>query len=78
MARLFEEPWVIGVLILAALLLFGAPKLPGIARSVGQSFRIFRSEVKELKQETASFAGSRDQNVDGAAQAGFGDDQDPR
>ncbi|MDR6972699.1 twin-arginine translocase TatA/TatE family subunit [Leifsonia shinshuensis] len=35
------------VLILAVvLLLFGAPKIPALARSLGQSMRIFRSEVK--------------------------------
>ena len=53
MARLFEEPWVIGIIILAALLLFGAPKLPGIARSVGQSLRIFKTEVKQFKEEAS-------------------------
>ncbi|KHL04326.1 twin-arginine translocase TatA/TatE family subunit [Sinomonas humi] len=54
MARLFEEPWVIGILILAALLLFGAPKLPGIARSVGQSLRVFKTEVKQFKEEAST------------------------
>jgi sec-independent protein translocase protein TatA len=56
MARLFEEPWAIGIIVLAALLLFGAPKLPGIARSVGQSLRILRSEVKELKEDASAAA----------------------
>lgn len=54
MARLFEEPWVIGIIVLAALLLFGAPKLPALARSVGQSLRIFKTEVKELKEEASA------------------------
>ena len=39
------------VLLVIILLLFGAPKLPGLARSVGQSMRIFRSEVKTMKDE---------------------------
>jgi sec-independent protein translocase protein TatA len=47
---------MVGILVLIALLLFGAPRLPGIARSVGQSMRIFKSEVKELKQETAIYS----------------------
>jgi sec-independent protein translocase protein TatA len=34
-----------------ALLLFGAPKLPGMARSIGQSLRIFKSEVKQMKDD---------------------------
>lgn len=53
MTHLFAEPWVIITLIMAALLLFGAPKLPGMARSLGQSMRIFKSEVREFKQDSS-------------------------
>ncbi|WP_336716618.1 twin-arginine translocase TatA/TatE family subunit [Arthrobacter sp. USHLN218] len=49
MARLFDNPMVLVILLVVLLLLFGAPKLPGIARSLGQSMRIFKSEVTELK-----------------------------
>jgi sec-independent protein translocase protein TatA len=45
------EGWHILIIIVLAIVLFGAPKLPGIARSVGQSLRIFRSEVRQLKEE---------------------------
>ncbi|WP_159802605.1 Sec-independent protein translocase subunit TatA [Arthrobacter zhaoguopingii] len=45
------EGWQIVVIIVLAIVLFGAPKLPGIARSVGQSLRIFKSEVKQMKDE---------------------------
>ncbi|MDK1361405.1 Sec-independent protein translocase subunit TatA [Arthrobacter sp. zg-Y1219] len=45
------EGWHLVILVLLAVLLFGAPKLPGMARSVGQSLRIFRSEVRQLKEE---------------------------
>ncbi|MDQ0075746.1 sec-independent protein translocase protein TatA [Arthrobacter oryzae] len=34
-----------------ALLLFAAPKLPAMARSLGQSMRIIKSEVKEMKND---------------------------
>ena len=51
MGRLFAEPWVLGTIIVVALLLFSAPKLPLMARSLGQSMRIFKSEVRELKQD---------------------------
>ncbi len=44
------------VLVLVILLLFGAPKLPGLARSVGQSMRIFRTEVRTLNAEKAADA----------------------
>ncbi|MGX5680521.1 Sec-independent protein translocase subunit TatA [Schumannella luteola] len=43
--------WHLVVILLIVLLLFGAPKLPGLARSIGQSMRIFRSEVKTMKDE---------------------------
>lgn len=42
------------VILAVVLLLFGAPKLPGLARSLGQSMRIFRSEVKTMKDESGS------------------------
>jgi sec-independent protein translocase protein TatA len=32
-------------------LLFGAKKLPDAARSLGQSMRIFKSEVKEMRTD---------------------------
>ena len=48
-------------------LLFGAPKLPGLARSVGQSMRIFKSEVKTMKDENADPV---DANVDVNVDAG--------
>jgi sec-independent protein translocase protein TatA len=49
--RLFDSPWPIVIIIVVALLLFAAPKLPSMARSLGQSMRILRSEVKEMKNE---------------------------
>jgi sec-independent protein translocase protein TatA len=43
------------ILVLVVLLLFAAPKLPGLARSLGQSITIFRGEVKKpAVEETAS------------------------
>lgn len=51
MGRLFDSPWPIVIIIVVALLLFAAPKLPGMARSLGQSMRILRSEVKEMRNE---------------------------
>ncbi|KQV08165.1 twin-arginine translocase TatA/TatE family subunit [Leifsonia sp. Root112D2] len=37
------------IILAIVLLLFGAPKLPALARSVGQSMRIFRGEMKTMK-----------------------------
>mgnify|MGYP001792492355 CR=1 FL=1 len=41
------------LLIIAAvvLVLFGSKKLPEAARSMGRSLRIFKSEVKELRED---------------------------
>ncbi len=46
--------WHLLILLAVILLLFGAPKLPGLARSLGQSMRIFRSEVRTMKSESES------------------------
>jgi sec-independent protein translocase protein TatA len=49
---IFREGWWILVIALVALLLFGAPKLPGLAKSLGQSLRIFRGEMKQMKDDS--------------------------
>jgi len=38
--------WHFLIILVVVLLLFGSTKLPALARSVGQSMRIFKSEVK--------------------------------
>ncbi len=38
--------WHAVILLGIVLLLFGAPRIPALARSLGQSMRIFRSEIK--------------------------------
>jgi sec-independent protein translocase protein TatA len=46
--------WHFLILLVVILLLFGAPKLPGLAKSLGQSLNIFKSEMKtdESKDST--------------------------
>ena len=46
-----REPshWLI--VVLALVLLFGWKRLPDMARSVGRSMRIFKSEVNEMKND---------------------------
>jgi sec-independent protein translocase protein TatA len=46
----FGWPHLIVILVIVVLL-FGAPKLPGLAKSIGQSMRIFRGEMKTMKDE---------------------------
>ncbi|KLN34233.1 hypothetical protein FB00_13180 [Cellulosimicrobium funkei] len=45
------KPWHIIVLVVVILLLFGARRLPDLAKSVGQSLKIFKSEVKDLRED---------------------------
>ena len=40
--------WHIVVLLVVILLLFGAPKLPELARSIGKSLHILKDEAKSL------------------------------
>ena len=49
--NIFRNPVILLVLVLLAFLLFGANKLPRMARNLGQSMRILKSEVKEMKTE---------------------------
>ena len=44
-------PMEIGLIVLVIVLLFGAKKLPELARSMGRSMRIFKSEVNEMHSE---------------------------
>lgn len=50
MGNLFAGPhlWIILIIIV---LLFGAAKLPALAKSMGQSARVFRGEMKAMKDE---------------------------
>jgi sec-independent protein translocase protein TatA len=38
--------WHALIILVVILLLFGAPKLPALARSLGQSMKILKSEVR--------------------------------
>lgn len=53
LANLGSHWWVILIIVV---LLFGAPKLPALAKSMGQSMRIFKNEIKTGKDEDAATA----------------------
>ena len=48
---LFDKPWLILVIVILFVLMFGSRKLPGAARSLGQSMRILKKEVSGLHEE---------------------------
>ena len=45
------QAWHVVVLIVAFVLLFGWKNLPNMARSMGESMRVFKSEVDQMKDE---------------------------
>ncbi|MDN5706312.1 Sec-independent protein translocase subunit TatA, partial [Corynebacterium casei] len=59
------------LIIVVIVLLFGARKLPDLARSVGRSMRIFKSEVTEMTNESKAREDSKPQ-----AELTQGDDND--
>ena len=52
-------PLEIGLIILAILLLFGYKKLPDASRSLGRSLRIFKGEMKGMKDDDVARARTR-------------------
>ena len=51
-----REPSHILLLLLVLVLLFGAKRRPDSARSIGKSMRIFKGELKEMKDDSAKDA----------------------
>ena len=43
--------WHLLLILAVILLLFGAAKLPALAKSIGQSARVFKGEIKDLKKD---------------------------
>lgn len=52
------EPIHILILVIVILLIFGAPKLPMIAKNIGKSLKVFKSEVDDMR-------GDKDKGADG-------------
>ena len=48
---LFDSPWKILIIALVIIVLFGSKKLPSAARSLGQSMRILKKEVRGLHED---------------------------
>ena len=46
--------WHLLIVLAVILLLFGAAKLPALAKSVGQSARVFKGEMNAMKSEEQS------------------------
>ncbi|MBB2976728.1 sec-independent protein translocase protein TatA [Microbacterium endophyticum] len=53
MGNAFGWPHLL-IILAVILLLFGAAKLPALAKSVGQSARVFKGEMKAMKDDDVS------------------------
>jgi sec-independent protein translocase protein TatA len=49
--------WHFLILLAVVLLIFGAAKLPALARSMGQSARVFKGEMRALKEDEVAAEG---------------------
>ena len=47
------KPWHWIVILVLLVLLFGADKLPNFASNLGRSLKVFKKEVKELREDDA-------------------------
>lgn len=71
--------WHLLILLAVILLLFGAARLPALARSLGQSARVFKGEMKQLKaeDETPQVNAAADPQAPGASLNGAPADRLP-
>lgn len=69
--------WPLVIIIILALLLFAAPKLPAMARNLGQSMRILKSEVKQMRTDDDDKSSSSSSRTD-AVEGTVVDDDQPR
>lgn len=55
------EPIHIIILLIVILLIFGAPKLPMIAKNIGKSLKVFKSEVDDLRTDKEKDKGASEE-----------------
>ncbi len=58
MRRDLFSGWQLRIVLVVVVLLFGATRLPIFAKSLGQSMRIFRREVKNLRDDSDADSGT--------------------
>ncbi len=63
------RPIEIVLIVVVILLLFGAKKLPDMARSLGKSARILKSEAKAMKKDGGEGGDDKDKDKDSTAEA---------
>lgn len=63
--NLFDAPHLI-ILGVIVLLIFAAPKLPGMAKNLGKSMKIFKNEVKSMRDDDEDGSDDADSSADDA------------
>ena len=48
------EGWHFIVIAVVVLIVWGGPKLPGVAKNLGESMRVFRKEMRTMNDEKAA------------------------
>jgi sec-independent protein translocase protein TatA len=64
--EIFSPGHLIPLLIVAALLFFGWKQLPDMAKSVGKSLRIFKTEMKGMSEDDAARDARKTEVIDQA------------
>ncbi|MFT4029807.1 MAG: twin-arginine translocase TatA/TatE family subunit [Protaetiibacter sp.] len=54
----WNQPWTWIIILAVVLVLFGATRLPALSKSIGQSVKIFRNEIKSDEPKDAGTATS--------------------
>ncbi|WEG10577.1 Sec-independent protein translocase subunit TatA [Microbacterium horticulturae] len=57
------------IILAVILLLFGAAKLPALAKSLGQSARVFKGEMKAMKDDDTASSAPSEPKADAPADA---------
>jgi len=57
------------IIFAAVLILFGAPKIPELARSLGKSIRIFRDETTSVKRDLETIIDPEIEDKSGASRS---------
>ena len=61
--RLNGFEWIIIILVIV-LLFWGAPKLPGLAKGLAQSLRVFKKEMKSTDEPASEEASTKPKSDD--------------
>jgi sec-independent protein translocase protein TatA len=69
--------WEIFIILVVLVALFGAKRLPDMARSIGQSARVFKGEMKGLREDEKTVDGGGGSSKEQAPRADTPQDSRP-